>query len=361
MEFPEESLQRMMERNGEVKIVHLKGNEASRKGISETLTNILTFEPFHVFKFQLYSLIELIRFKEYLKDCDLVFVEGALIPFGIILSKIFKKRIILDTHCINKLLARYFKNRNPLVYFARKILWDLLERFATRISNVVITVSKVEREFVAKEYGISKSKIFVVPNVIQIESECSSKAELSNIVKKGNSEAKVIVTFVGDLETVQNKDAANYIINELAPFFWKKRKDVLFLIVGRVEKSIKQKLPNLIFTEFVKNLSPWLEFSDVCIAPLRVGAGVKTKILAYIVSAKPVVTTPIGVEGIEVDKLDSIIVTDITQFADTLLKALDRLQDLKQKAKKNVKIAKSICAINITKPLKRALEYACTH
>ncbi|MEM3786063.1 MAG: glycosyltransferase family 4 protein [Nitrososphaeria archaeon] len=64
----------------------------------------------------------------------------------------------------------------------------------------------------------------------------------------------------------------------------------------------KYHLPNVVFTGFIKELAPFLDISDVCIAPLRVGAEVKTKILTYMIYGKPIVTTPIGIQGISVDK-----------------------------------------------------------
>ncbi|MEM0328473.1 MAG: glycosyltransferase family 4 protein [Thermoproteota archaeon] len=106
-------------------------------------------------------------------------------------------------------------------------------------------------------------------------------------------------------------------------------------------------------------MTPFLDISDVCIAPLRVGAGVKTKILTYMIYGKPIVTTPVGIQGINVDKMDSVIMTNLDQFADTLLKALDALNDLKQRAKKNQSIIKDVYSTDaLEQELKKILEYA---
>jgi glycosyltransferase involved in cell wall biosynthesis len=267
-----------------------------------------------------------------------------------------KKKIILDTHCVNKLLALHFKNQNRLVYFARKILWDLLERFAIKFSDVIIVVSELEGKFIQTEYKAPRTKIFIIPNAIEMKRNYYSEEELSELRKKLRAENKVVVTFVGDLKMIQNKDATQYIVTELAPFFLEEKKNVVFLVIGRGEENFKCTLPNVIFTGFVEELLPYLEISDICIAPYRVGAGVKTKILTYIALGKPILTTPIGVEGVEVYKLDSIVVTDIAHFPNTLQKTLDRLNDLKQKARKNVEIAKSMYAMDITAHLEKVLK-----
>lgn len=359
LEFSKEIQHDLVNRHKKINFIHLRWKKPSENGVLRLLGKTLTFEPFSAIKFQLFSLIELILFRNYIKVCDVVFVEGALIPFGIILPKVFRKKVVVDTHCINKLLTLHYKNRNLMIYFVRKILWDLLERFATKVSDLVIVVSNQEKNFVQKEYGISRSKITVIPHVVDMPETKCSEEEISKLRKKWRLENKIVVTFVGNLQSVQNRDAVEYVINELASFFWRKRRDVVFLIIGEGKENFRPNFPNVVFTGFVENLASFLEISDVCIAPLRVGAGIKTKVLTYMVYGKPVVTTPIGFEGIKAEKSNSVIITDIIHFSDTLLKALDTLDDLEEKARNNRSIAKSMYSPDMAKQeLKKVLKYA---
>lgn len=359
MEFPAEKSPNLIKSEVRTIFVHLRRNEVSRNSVSRMLRSVLTFDPFHVIKFQLSSLIQLMLFRNYVKECDLVFVEGALIPFGIFLPRVFGKKVVLDTINLEKLTALRYKNKNLVIYFIRRILWDLLERFSTRVSDLVIVVSNQERDFVQREYGISRSEIMVIPHVVDMPSSKYPEEKISELRKKWRLENKVVVTFVGILQSVQNRDAVEYIIDELASFFWRKRRDVMFLIIGKGKENFKSNFPNVIFTGFAEDLSSFFEISDVCIAPLRVGSGVKTKVLTYIIHAKPVITTPIGFEGIKAEKLNSVIITDIVHFADTLLKALDTLDDLKEKARKNRSIAKNMYSPDmLEQELKKVLKYA---
>jgi len=342
MEFSKEKSLHVVKSEEGMKIVHLRMNEIGRNRVLRTLKGVLTFDLLYSIKFQLHSLIELTLFRNYIKDCDLVFVEGALIPLGIILPKVLRKKVVLDTHCINKLLALHYKNRNLLIYFARKTLWDLLERFATRVSDWVIVVSEKENDYVQREYAISRSKMIVIPHVVYMPRRKYATEKINQLREKWRFENKIVVAFVGDLESVQNRDAVEYIVNELAPFFWRKRSDVVFLVIGKGKEDFRSDCPNVIFTGFVEDLASLLELSDVCIAPLRVGAGVKTKVLTYMVHGKPVITTRIGVEGIVVDKSKSVIVTDAVHFAETLLEALNTLGELKGKARGNRLIARNM-------------------
>lgn len=82
LQFSKEKTSNLVRSQEGIKFIDLKGNEVGRNKFSRMLKSILTFDLFHLIKFQLYSLIELIRFRGYLKNSDIVFVEGALIPFG---------------------------------------------------------------------------------------------------------------------------------------------------------------------------------------------------------------------------------------------------------------------------------------
>jgi glycosyltransferase involved in cell wall biosynthesis len=312
-----------------IEFIHLGLNELTKNKLLLAIKKKLTFDPLYIAKFQLYSLLGLIRFRKHIKESDVIFVEGCLIPFANLLSKLSEKRIVLDTHCINKYLAFGYKRRKPLIYIARKYLWDILERFSTNLSDVVIAVSEKEKKIIKKEYKIPESRIYVVPNVIEIPEKKISKADPRRLKKEWGLENKIIATFVGDLESVQNMDAVKYIIKELAPYFWEKMKDVSILIIGRGKEQFKCNLPNVVFTGFIDDIGPFLELTDVCIAPLRVGAGTKTKVLEYMAYGKPAIITPIGAEGIYFCGVDSVKIKKIHEFPRAMLELLDNLEHYK--------------------------------
>jgi len=326
LEFPEVVTKDKIEKFENITFIRLRGNEMSSNHISNIMRKIFTFDPFHNLKFQIFSFFELWKHKEYISSADVVIVEGCLIPAGNIIAKLLRKKIILDTHCINKLLAKGYKRRNLLVYFLRTIFWDFLERFTIKLSDIVITVSENEKEFVIKEYKVQESRVFVVPNIIEPPRKVF-KELVEALRKKLGLENKIVVTFVGNLESVQNADAVEYIINELAPWFWKERKDVVFLIIGKGNERFNSDLPNVIFTGFVEDLAPYLAMSDICIAPLRVGAGTKTKILDYLAYGKPTIVTPVGIEGFEFHLSNQQIkLTSIKHFKDTLLRVINNFK-----------------------------------
>ena len=163
--------------------------------------------------------------------------------------------------------------------------------------------------------------------MIKIKRKLYSKEELASLRKKWNLENKIIVTFIGNLVSVQNQDAVEFIISDLAPHFLKENKDVVFLIIGRKERGFECSLPNIIFTGFVEDLELYMALSDVFISPLRVGSGTKTKILYYLGYGKPMLVTPISIEGLEklASKQPYVVISPIEDFKNELARIIMNL------------------------------------
>jgi glycosyltransferase involved in cell wall biosynthesis len=331
LEFPEEKV-RQIRKIKNITFVRLHGNELISNKFSDFFKKVLTFDPLHGLKFQIFSLFELWKYRKFISSMDIVIVEGSSFPMANVLAKLLKKRVVLDTHGINRLLAMHYRKRRVSVYFFRTLFWAVLERLTTKFSDIVIVVSEKERNFVVGEYGVAESKVFIVPNVVEAP-KSATKEDVARALRKSlGLEDKIIVSFVGNLEVVQNADAVEFITNELASQFWKKRKDVAFLIIGKTKKAPKCNLPNVIFTGFVEDLTSYLSISDICIAPLRVGCGVKTKMLDYLIHGRPIVTTIIGAEGLDalVSNLPQnfVKIVSLDNFYETLLGTLSDLHKL---------------------------------
>jgi glycosyltransferase involved in cell wall biosynthesis len=325
LEFTQDYGKNRGKKQKEINFIQLRKNFFFSTVFSNIIKRIFTFNPFTTFEFQLLSLLELWKQRKLIQSADVVIIEGCLIPFGIFIAKLYGKKVILDTHCINTLLAQEYKRINRAIYFLRTILWSFLEMIAIKFSDIVITVAEYEKEFVIEKFKPLESKVFLVPNIIEKPKKVSKKT-VKELRKKLKLLDKVAVTFVGDLSSVQNADAVEYIVNELAPYFLNARKDVVFLIVGG-GRIYKHNLPNVIFTGFVKDLESYLAMSDIFIAPMRVGAGTMTKVLNYIVHEKPTIVTPIAIRGLEkISSSKMIKIAPIDNFKSVLLDTINKVK-----------------------------------
>ena len=63
-------------------------------------------------------------------------------------------------------------------------------------------------------------------------------------------------------------------------------------------------------TGSVDDIRPYVQSAGIYICPLRYGSGVKNKILAAMAMGKPVVATPVSLEGIEVRGDHDVLIAD---------------------------------------------------
>lgn len=118
------------------------------------------------------------------------------------------------------------------------------------------------------------------------------------------------IMFWGAMNRIENEDAVMYFINEIWPNI--NRDNVKFYIVGANPSSQVKNLANdsIIVTGFVENPKEVFEKMDISIVPLRLGAGVKIKVLESLASGLPVITTSVGAEGIIAKNNRDILIED---------------------------------------------------
>lgn len=286
--------------------------------IGDFLNKTITFNPLGQLKMQLTSLRGLWRNRDLLKRSDAVFIEGALFPFAIILCKLFRKKVVMDTHCVNLKLAMDFKGHNRTAYLLRRLAWGPLEYFAYRLCDVIVFVSDEEVRFSESTLRMDRRKAVVIPNVLDIPPLSVTDDELEDFRRKFGLKGRTVATFVGDLTSVQNKDCVNFIVDELADKVRDVREDLRFLIVGKGAEAFPNPPANMVFTGYVDKIDPVIAATDIFVAPMRVGAGTKTKVLLFMGYSKPILTTEVGIEGIDVQGRDDVMVRDLSGFPEAL-------------------------------------------
>ncbi len=74
---------------------------------------------------------------------------------------------------------------------------------------------------------------------------------------------------------------------------------------------------------YVEDVRPYINSSAIYIAPIKSGSGTKLKVLNALSMAKPVVTTSIGAEGIDVKDGEHLLIADDAKvFADKTIELL---------------------------------------
>ena len=106
--------------------------------------------------------------------------------------------------------------------------------------------------------------------------------------------------FVGGYNHPPNVDAAVWLVREIMPLVWAALPDVRLLLVGNAPPPAVADLASrrVTVTGFVPDIAPLYAQSRLSVNPLRYGAGVKGKIVASLQEGVPVITTPMGNEGL---------------------------------------------------------------
>jgi polysaccharide biosynthesis protein PslH len=122
-----------------------------------------------------------------------------------------------------------------------------------------------------------------------------------------------IVTFTGLLAYWPNADACGHFVDEILPQLEARVGPVIFQIVGRVPPApvvSRADGQRVRLAADVPDIRPWLAASDVIVVPLRAGSGTRVKILEAFAAGRPVVSTRIGCEGLDVEPGRHLLVAD---------------------------------------------------
>ena len=76
-------------------------------------------------------------------------------------------------------------------------------------------------------------------------------------------------------------------------------------------------------TGYVEDVRPYWADSAVAVVPLKVGSGIRVKILTALAAGVPVVSTTVGYQGIDLTPGEHILVADTdADFADAVVRLL---------------------------------------
>ena len=201
-------------------------------------------------------------------------------------------KIFYFAHDLNYIrLYREYKITGNKATLNQSKFWEDLENKIFSEADVGYVVGTYEEKII-KEKFINKS-IYNIPLY-------TYEKQISNIEKNFSKRKNLI--FVGGFYHSPNKDAILWFTREIYPYILKKYPDMILHIVGsNVPNEIKNletkniKVDGYLSDEDLKSL--YLK-CRIAIAPLRFGAGVKGKIVEAAYYQIPLITTSIGIEGL---------------------------------------------------------------
>jgi sugar transferase (PEP-CTERM/EpsH1 system associated) len=135
------------------------------------------------------------------------------------------------------------------------------------------------------------------------------------------------LVFTGSMDWRPNQQAARYFAGEILPRLRGSRPQLECTFVGRDPPSeirALERMPGIHVTGTVDDVRPYVERAAVYIVPLQIGGGSRLKILEALAMGRPVVSTGVGAEGLEVRNQQHLILADDpAHFAYEVLRLLD--------------------------------------
>lgn len=130
--------------------------------------------------------------------------------------------------------------------------------------------------------------------------------------------------FVGNYEYEPNVDAAMRLAADIFPAVQARIPQARLWLVGNAPTAEMQALANenIHVTGRVPDVRPYLARASAFVSPLRLGAGIKNKILEALAMGCPVVGTPISLDGIAVTDGQDAISADGAAMTDAIVRLL---------------------------------------
>lgn len=234
---------------------------------------------------------------EIAKSADLLFVDhyetGQFVP------NISPAKVVLHEHNAEYVMWERLAEieTNPLKKIVLRAEASRIKRterkYATRADLILAAPNDILE---LKKIGIPEEKMKVTYHL--------GEDEMLDLPDTRFSETEKALLFVGTLTWEANVDGLLWFLKEVWPEVLRRAADTRFYIVGknpdeRIVKATASE-PNITLTGFVQDLEPYHRKGRVFVIPLRFGSGIKVKLLNALYRGIPVVTTPIGTEGLDI-------------------------------------------------------------
>ncbi len=257
---------------------------------------------------------ELLRIRRE-EPVDFLQVQNDIFVLAAVLARLSGFRLTYDAQVVE---ADYWSALRPrtLRERASSIVLPFCERLLCRLSDRVSAVSAQDARRLEESGGLPPGKVKVIPAFAR-----PGKVAAPTF---SNPDARPIVLFLGSYDHRPNADAIELIAREIQPRVLEKVPAAVFSIVGKGLPVDVLGGHGLDPHSDVPAVGPFIDAATVCIAPVRVGSGVRTKLIEYMSRGKPVVAMTAALEGLALEPdVDLLVADDVDGFADRIVTLLN--------------------------------------
>ncbi len=181
---------------------------------------------------------------------------------------------------------------------------------AAHNSDLTVAITSLEKNILQQQ---QVSNLTVIPNV-----------HIPYTGDKPGFQQREGLLFIGSYNHPPNIDAVEWLCQEIMPLVWEQLPELTVTLLGSnptEEVKALAKDHRVTVTGYLANVTPYFLRHRVFVAPLRYGAGMKGKIGQSLEYGLPIVTTVIGLEGINlINETNVLEANQSEEFASQIIR-----------------------------------------
>ena len=220
-----------------------------------------------------------------------------------------------ETHRRIAALCRLNKDGLRAAYYEMEAQrYEALEEEVLKEFDRVYVCSEGDKARLHVDYG---SELCVLPNAVRVP----------DAARRDANEGVFTFLFVGTLGYYPNEDAVQYFGTEILPYIRRvTRSDFAVNIVGRGASPRLRQIAvdyGMQMIGEVPDIAPWYQNSTAVVVPVRAGGGTRIKVLEAFSHRRAVISTSIGMEGIDaIDDVHVLIADTPEVFAERCVRLM---------------------------------------
>lgn len=275
----------------------LVNNHLSSQCLNE-LNTAIAQNHYDIIHFEMWMGAYIDYIKKQDKTATVLFEDN--IHFITTLQRVQKNNFDVKTliYCLDYLKMKNYEPRN----------WKKFDK--------IITIAETEKHLIEK--FSPNLDISIVPNGVD-----------ASFYKPNSRDAmkEKTLVFIGNFWHHPNEDAVIFFLKTCYKRIERQIKDIKFLVVGKNPTNRMKRLafsyPGVEIKGYVDDIRPYLSKALIFVAPIRLGGGMRGKILEAMAMGVPVVSTSRGIEGIDaVCDLHVLLADTPNSFSDAIIRLM---------------------------------------
>ncbi len=291
------------------------------------IKNLFSPIPYNTSKYIDVKLVEVVTQLVESNKYDIVQIEH--LHMGWIIEHIRKVKpelpvILRQQNLELRIMRRYYqKERNILLKLFAFIQYLKLLRYEPNLCSLFDKCIMISENDQNELISINGAR-----NITNIPAGVNKDLLLGKRIRKESYS----LVHVGNLNWFPNKDGLNWFINDVLPLVHKALPYVKLYVYGggntgglNIRDEVKD---NVEIVGFVSDLWAELASKELAIVPLRIGGGIRIKIIEMLGFGIPVLSTSIGKEGIDVTDNEEILIADSREeFCQKIINYFEKTED----------------------------------